>query len=131
VGGAIALGALSAVGCYGMITLKNKLGYDDSLDAFGVHGTGGIIGALALTFFIRHAWWVDAGTKVSGWDWVAQLKVQGMAVGATILFAAVMTLILGFLVEKTIGFRLSETAEKTGMDHALHGERGYGLTNLN
>jgi len=129
--GAIALGALASLGCYGMIALKNKLGYDDSLDAFGIHGVGGIIGALALTFFIRQSWWVDAGSKVAGWDWWAQLKVQGLAVGTTILFAALMTLLIGFIVEKTVGLRMSENAEKTGMDHALHGERGYGLNNLN
>lgn len=131
VAGAMALGALAAVGCYSMIALKNKLGYDDSLDAFGVHGTGGIIGALALVFFIRESWWVDAGSLVSGWDWIAQLKVQGMAVGATVLFAGLMTLGIGFLVEKTIGMRISESGEKSGMDHTLHGERGYGLNNLN
>jgi len=129
--GAIALGVLAAIGCYLMIAVKNRLGYDDSLDAFGVHGTGGIIGAIGLTFFIRDSWWADAGTKVAGWGIPAQLKVQATAVGATILFAAVMTLILGFLVEKTVGFRLNESDEKGGMDHALHGERGYGLTNLN
>jgi Amt family ammonium transporter len=129
--GALALGALAAVGCYLMIMLKNKLGYDDSLDAFGVHGTGGIIGAIGLVFFIRASWWADAGTKVAGWGVLNQLRVQLTAVGATIAFAAVMTLILGFLVEKTIGFRLREREEKEGMDHALHGERGYGLNNLN
>jgi Amt family ammonium transporter len=131
VGGAIALGALASIGCYSMINLKNKLGYDDSLDAFGIHGVGGIIGAISLVFFIRESWWVDAGSKVSGWNWLSQMKVQLMAVGATILFAAVMTLIIGFIVQKTIGLRISEAGEKSGMDHDQHGERGYGLNNLN
>ena len=134
--GAIALGAMAAVGCYLMISMKNKLGYDDSLDAFGVHGTGGVIGAIGLTFFIRATWWesaakTDLATKLGGWGMLDQLKVQFTAVGTTILFAAVMTLVLGFLVEKTMGFRLSESDEKEGMDHVLHGERGYGLNNLN
>ena len=129
--GAMALGVIAAVGCYMMIAVKNKLGYDDSLDAFGVHGTGGIIGAVGLVFFIRPSWWADAGTKIAGWGVANQLKVQLTAVGATIAFAAVTTLVLGYLVEKTIGFRLKESDEKGGMDHALHGERGYGLTNLN
>jgi Amt family ammonium transporter len=129
--GAMALGVLAAVACYLMIALKNRLGYDDSLDAFGVHGTGGIVGAIALVFFIRPAWWADAATKVSGWGIPQQLRVQATAVVCTVLFSAVMTLVLGFLVQKTIGFRLKESIEKEGMDHALHGERGYGLNNLN
>ena len=131
VGGAIALGALAACCCYGMILLKNRLGYDDSLDAFGIHGTGGIVGALGLTFFIRDAWWVEAGAKVPGWGILSQLRVQGFAVLCTILFSVVMTLIIAALVQKFIGFRVSEAVEKTGLDHELHGERAYGLNNLN
>jgi Amt family ammonium transporter len=114
-----------------MILLKNKLGYDDSLDAFGIHGTGGIVGALGLTFFIRESWWVEAGAKVPGWGLLDQLKIQAVAVFATILFSVVMTLLIAALVEKLIGFRISEAAEKTGLDHELHGERAYGLNNLN
>ncbi len=129
--GAIALGVMASVGCYLMITLKSKLGYDDSLDAFGIHGVGGIIGAIGLTFFIRDSWWADAITKKEGWGLTDQLLVQFQAVGATILFAAVMTLIIGFIVEKTVGLRLKESDEKEGLDHSLHGERGYGLNNLN
>jgi ammonium transporter, Amt family len=130
VGGAIALGAIAAC-CYGMILLKNRLGYDDSLDAFGIHGTGGIVGALGLTFFIRDAWWVEAGAKVPGWGILSQLRVQGFAVLCTIGFSVVMTLIIAALVQKFIGFRVSEAVEKTGLDHELHGERAYGLNNLN
>jgi Amt family ammonium transporter len=129
--GAVALGTLASVACYLMIGVKHRLGYDDSLDAFGVHGTGGIVGAIALVFFIRPAWWAEATAKVPGWGVWQQLKVQATAVGATIVFSAVMTLLLGFLVNKTIGFRLKEGDEKEGLDHALHGERGYGLNNLN
>lgn len=129
--GAIALGAMAAIGCYLAINLKSKLGYDDSLDAFGIHGVGGIIGALGLTFFIRDSWMADAITKNADWGVGAQFFVQLKAVGATVLFAAVMTLIIGFVVQKTIGFRLKESDEKEGLDHSLHGERGYGLNNLN
>jgi ammonium transporter, Amt family len=129
--GAIALGALASCGCYFMITLKSRLGYDDTLDAFGVHGTGGVIGAIGLTFFIRDSWWTDAGSKIAGWGLLNQLKVQATVVGWTILFVAVMTLLIGFLVEKIIGLRLSSSDEKEGLDHSIHGERGYGLNNLN
>ncbi|MBI5425154.1 MAG: ammonium transporter [Opitutae bacterium] len=124
--GAIALGVIAALGCYFVITLKGKFGYDDTLDAFGVHGAGGIIGAIALTFFIRDSW-----AKPEGWTLVGQLKTQALAVGATVAFAVVMTLIIGFIVQKTVGLRLSEQSERAGMDHDLHGERGYGLNNLN
>lgn len=129
--GAIALGAIAAVGCYLVISLKSRLGYDDTLDAFGVHGAGGIIGAIGLTFFIRDAWWTSAQEAAPGWGLVDQLLVQLKAVGATVLFASVMTLIIGFIVQKTVGLRLKESEERSGLDHEIHGERGYGLNNLN
>ncbi|MDP1578937.1 MAG: hypothetical protein Q8M02_01580, partial [Candidatus Didemnitutus sp.] len=129
--GALALGAIAASGCYLIINLKSKLGYDDTLDAFGIHGAGGIIGALGLVFFIRPQWWADATAASPGWGLTDQLLIQLQAVGATVIFASVMTLIIGFIVQKTIGLRLCERSERYGMDHELHGERGYGLNNLN
>lgn len=130
--GAFALGALAAVFCYTAIVLKNKIGYDDSLDAFGVHGVGGIVGALALTFFIRPAWMLDAAEKAGGsWTVWQQFGVQATAVGVTIAYAAVISFILLFIVEKTVGLRISEDEEMSGLDHSMHGEHGYGLINLN
>ncbi|EAT58039.1 ammonium transporter [Chlorobium ferrooxidans] len=130
--GAFALGALAAIFCYSAIVLKSKLGYDDSLDAFGVHGVGGIVGALALVFFIRPAWMEAAAEKVGGsWTIWQQLGVQATAVGVTIVYAAVVSFILLFIVEKTIGLRISEDDEMSGLDHSMHGEHGYGLINLN
>ncbi|NHQ59555.1 ammonium transporter [Chlorobium sp. BLA1] len=130
--GAFALGALAAIFCYSAILLKSKLGYDDSLDAFGVHGVGGIVGALALVFFIRPAWMAAAAEKVGGsWTLWQQLGVQATAVGVTIVYAAVVSFILLFIVEKTIGLRISEDDEMSGLDHSMHGEHGYGLINLN
>lgn len=129
--GAIALGAIAALGCYLVISLKGKLGYDDTLDAFGIHGAGGIIGALLLVFFIRDPWMADAASKVDGWGVINQLLVQLKAVGATVVFASVMTLLIGFVVQRTIGLRLPAGSERAGLDHELHGERGYGLNNLN
>ncbi|MCE1274480.1 MAG: ammonia channel protein, partial [Chlorobiales bacterium] len=130
--GAFALGAIAAVICYLAILLKGKLGYDDSLDAFGVHGVGGIVGALALTFFIRPSWYVDAAAKVGGsWTMWQQLSVQATAVGITVAYAAVVSLVLLFIVEKTVGFRLKENDEMSGLDHSMHGEQGYGLINPN
>lgn len=131
-GGAMVLGALASLMCYATILMKNRAGYDDSLDVFGIHGMGGIVGAIFLTFFIRSGWMADAAEKAGGsWSVAQQLGVQATAVGVTIMFAAVMTLALVILVEKTVGFRLKETDEMAGLDHSMHREHGYGLINLN
>ncbi|TCD48275.1 ammonium transporter [Chlorobium sp. N1] len=130
--GAFALGALASMVCYTAILVKNKLGYDDSLDAFGVHGVGGIVGALALVFFVRPGWMAEAAVKAGGsWTVWQQLGVQAAAVGITIVYASVVSLILLVLIEKTIGLRISENDEMSGLDHSMHGEHGYGLINLN
>ena len=131
-GGAIVLGMSASLVCYLGLFLKEKMGYDDSLDAFGIHGVAGIFGALALVFFIRESWMQDAAAGFGGsWSVVQQLLVQFKAVAATILYSVVVSGILIVVVEKAVGFRLPENEEKSGMDHALHGEHGYGLINLN
>jgi len=130
--GAFALGAIAAVICYLGLLLKGKLGYDDSLDAFGIHGIGGIVGALCLTFFIRPSWMAEAAAKVGGsWSVWQQLGVQATAVGITVVYAAVVSLVILFIVEKTIGLRVKENDEMSGLDHSMHGEQGYGLINPN
>ncbi len=130
--GAIVLGALASVICYGAIMLKNRLGYDDSLDVFGIHGMAGIAGAVLLTFFIRPSW-MEAAAEAAGGSWTVldQLWVQVSAVGITVVYTAIVTVVLGFLVEKTVGFRLSREGEMSGLDQNQHGEHGYGLLNLN
>jgi len=127
--GAIVLGSIASLVCYSAIQLKTKLGYDDSLDVFGIHGCAGIFGAIGLTFGIR-ASWVAANTG-AGWSVSSQLMVQLAAVGATILYASILTILIVLLVDKTVGFRLDESSEMAGMDHSLHSEHGYGLLNLN
>ena len=110
-----------------MILLKDKLGYDDSLDAFGIHGVGGITGALFLTFFIRKSWMADAAAAAGGsWSIWQQFAVQLLAVLIAIGYAAILTLLLILLVQKTVGFRASEENEMAGLDH---GEHGYGMLN--
>jgi len=123
--GAVALGFIASSLCYGAILLKNRLGYDDTLDVFGVHGVAGMAGALLLTFFIR------AGEMPQGRDVLTQLAVQALGVGVTILYASVVTIILVVLVQRVFGLRLGNSGEMAGMDHELHGEHGYGLLNLN
>lgn len=125
--GALALGVLATVFCYLAILVKNKLGYDDTLDAFGVHGVGGIIGAIFLTFFIRDSF--SAG--IDGWSTMGQLWVQIKAVGIAIAYAGVGTFIILFILNKIIKVRSSEDAEMRGLDNQYHGERGYGMTNPN
>jgi Amt family ammonium transporter len=130
--GAIALGFIASIICYASIMIKNKFGYDDSLDVFGIHGVAGMVVAIALTFFIRESWMIDAASKAGGsWTTVQQLLVQMKAVGITVLFASLASFILVIVVEKTVGFRLDSEDEMAGMDHSLHGEHGYGLINPN
>ena len=112
------------------IQLKNKLGYDDSLDAFGIHGVGGIVGALLLTFFIRPSWMAEAAAANGGtWTVWNQLGVQSIAVGIAIVFASVMTFIIIYFLNKVIKFKSSEDDEMAGLDRSYHGERGYGMLN--
>jgi Amt family ammonium transporter len=123
--GAMALGFIAAALCYGAILLKNRVGYDDTLDVFGIHGIAGIAGAVLLTFFIRD---VD---MPAGKDTLSQLAVQLFSVGVTIVYGAAVTIGLVVFVEKVFRLRLGTTGEMAGMDHELHGEHGYGLLNLN
>ncbi len=130
--GALALGAIASVFCYLAIIVKNKLGYDDSLDAFGVHGVGGITGAIFLTFFIRKSWMADAAAAAGGsWSMWQQLGVQAIAVLIAIVYAATLTFLLIMLVQKTIGFKAPTANEMAGLDHSYHGEHGYGMLNAN
>lgn len=128
--GALILGILASFTCYMAIQAKNRLGYDDSLDAFGIHGVGGITGALFLTFFIRPSWMKEAAQAHGGsWTVWNQLAVQGMAVGIAIIFAAVMTYLIIICLNKFVRFRSSEDDEMGGLDRSYHGERGYGMLN--
>ena len=101
--GAMILGLLASLLCYMGIQLKNKLGYDDSLDAFGIHGIGGVVGALLLTFFIRPSWMHDAAAAAGGnWTVWNQFGVQALAVTIAIVYAAVMTFIIIFTLNKLL-----------------------------
>ncbi|WP_432797490.1 ammonium transporter [Poriferisphaera sp. WC338] len=120
--GAIVLGILGAAVSYGAIVIKSKLGYDDTLDVFGIHGIAGIVGAICLTFVMREI--PEHGLGM-------QLYYQIEGVFISLVYAAIMTLGIVVVLDKTIGFRMCERQESEGMDHVLHGEHGYGLLNLN
>jgi len=129
--GAIALGVVASIICYLAVILKDKLGYDDTLDAFGIHGVGGIVGALFLVFFIRDSWMSSAAASTEDgiWTTLDQLGVQALAVLIAIAYAAGVTLVILFVVQKTIGLRSTSTEEMKGLDDSYHGETGYGMVN--
>jgi Amt family ammonium transporter len=130
--GAMVLGIVATLLCYYAIIFKNKMGYDDSLDAFGIHGIGGIVGAIVLSFFIRDAWMDDAASLAGGtWTVAQQLGVQVAAVLIAIAYAAIMTLIILWGINKLFKFRSSKESEMMGLDSAYHGEHGYGMLNPN
>ncbi|MCB0664751.1 MAG: ammonium transporter [Saprospiraceae bacterium] len=130
--GAMMLGILASLLCYGGILVKNKMGYDDSLDAFGIHGVGGIVGAILLTFFIRDSWMQDAAAAAGGsWSVIQQLGVQVLAVAIALVYAGAGTLLLLWIVNKVIKFRATPEEEMQGLDSAFHGESGYGMLNPN
>ena len=129
----IILGAVASIICFFFVTtVKNKLNYDDSLDVFGVHCVGGIVGALATAivadpalggqgFFDYTVTPAVAGT----YDMAHQLVVQLEAVGLTLLWSGGISLILFFVIDKTIGLRPSAEVEREGLDINEHGERAY------
>jgi Amt family ammonium transporter len=129
--GALILGILASIVCYMAIQVKNRLGYDDSLDAFGIHGVGGIAGALFLSFLIRPSWMKEAAAASSTGTWTVwnQLGVQALAVGVAIVFAAAMTFAIIFVLSKFMKFKSTEDDEMAGLDRSYHGERGYGMLN--
>jgi len=128
--GAMILGIIASLLCYMAIQLKNRLNYDDSLDAFGIHGVGGIAGAIFLVFFIRKSWMEEAASLAGGtWTIWNQLSVQILAVAVAISFAAIMTFLIIFSLDRIIKFKSSESEEMAGLDRSYHGERGYGMLN--
>ncbi len=125
--GAIAIGAAAGVGCFfGATKLKRMLGYDDSLDAFGVHGVGGIIGAL-LTGVFADPSLGGAGLGVEEGGIAAQVSVQALGIVATIVYTAVVTAVILLVLKVIIGLRVSEEEETEGLDLSQHDERAYNL----
>jgi Amt family ammonium transporter len=124
--GAMAIGAASSTVCFIMVAIvKEKLGYDDSLDAFGVHGVGGIIGSILTGVFATQL--VSGANGPQGalyGDWY-QLWIQIAATLVTIVYSAILTAILFFIVDKTVGVRVSPRVEEEGLDIYEHGETAY------
>ncbi|THG71676.1 ammonium transporter [Pseudomonas sp. A-1] len=122
--GALVIGLVSGVVCFFCATsLKRKLGYDDSLDAFGVHGVGGIVGAILTGAF--------AAPALGGFGEVEniglQLWIQLKGVLFTVVYTAIVTFVILKVVDMVVGLRVSEEQETVGLDLSEHNERGYNL----
>ena len=136
VGGALVMGLLSGfAGLWGVTGLKRLLGADDTLDVFGVHGVCGILGAILTGVFNAPALggpgyvadWVTASSiAASDYSIPAQVWAQTKAVLTTVLWSGTVSLLAYWLVDKTIGLRVSEEEEREGLDISAHGESAYG-----
>jgi Amt family ammonium transporter len=133
--GSLILGLIVSPVCFFFVTtVKNKFGYDDSLDVFGVHCIGGIIGALATGILVDPAlggqgiadYAAHPGTLSAGsYDMVGQVIIQAKAVLLTLVWSGVGSAILYTIIDKTWGMRASPEVETQGLDIAEHGERAY------
>ena len=122
--GALVIGLSAGALCYwGANGLKRQFGYDDSLDVFGVHGIGGIVGALLTGVFASSA----LGGSVADLNIGSQLGLQAAGVGATLVWSGVLTFVILKVVDGMIGIRVTAEEETTGLDIALHDERGFNL----
>ncbi len=123
-GSAIIIGLVAGVVCFWAATsLKHMLGYDDSLDAFGVHGVGGLVGALLTGVFAYAALSATDATPEGVAGGIDQLKLQVIGVAATAAYTGVMTFILLMITKALVGLRVAEEEEREGLDIVLHGEQ--------
>ena len=129
--GAIALGLIAGAVCFWSVSwLKHKLGYDDTLDVFGVHAIGGMLGAIGTGVFADPALGGSgvfdyAANKVADYDMGAQLVSQLWGVGTTVLWTAVVSFVLFKLIDMVMGLRVPEDVEREGLDINEHGEQAY------
>ncbi|MGQ3296366.1 MAG: ammonium transporter, partial [Shinella sp.] len=121
--GAIVLGLIASPVCYFFVsTVKNKFGFDDTADVFGVHGIGGIIGAVGTGIFTAPSL---GGTGAADFSIVSQTYTQIVAVLITIVWCGVVSAILYKIVDMVVGLRVSVEAEREGLDLSSHGEAAY------
>ncbi|KKG14330.1 ammonia channel protein [Methanosarcina sp. 2.H.T.1A.6] len=118
---AIPMGAITSFVCYQAVMLKGRFGYDDSLDAFGVHGVGGITGAILTGVFAS----VGSAGLLLGNSEQLLLQVEGVVIA--LIYASVCTLVIGFVLHKTIGLKVTESEENIGLDRTQHGEAAYNI----
>ena len=121
---AIAIGLLSGVVCFGGVLIKGKFGFDDALDAFGVHGVGGALGALLTGVFAQKAFNAAGNDGLLAGN-PGLMGVQLVGVGAAAAYAVLVSFLLLKVVDKLVGLRVDLDAERDGLDPALHGESAY------
>jgi Amt family ammonium transporter len=120
--GALIIGIAAGVACYwGATGLKNALGYDDSLDAFGVHGVGGAVGAILTGVFAVSAVGGDGKSGLIDGNW-HQVLVQGCGVAVVAAYCAIVSFVLLKIIDAAIGLRVDADTEREGLDLAIHGE---------
>jgi Amt family ammonium transporter len=124
---AIVIGFAAGIICYSACLLKSKFGYDDSLDVVGVHGVGGILGAVLTGVFASKAI-NSAGNDGLLYGNPSLLVTQLTAVGVTIAFVAVGTAVILFVLKAVMGLRVSPEEERMGLDLSQHSESAYVLT---
>ncbi len=123
-GASIVIGVAAGVGCYWTASyMKHMLGYDDSLDCFGVHGIGGIIGALLTGVFAYGPLSATDAAPAGTVGGIAQLIIQAKAVCVTLIWSGVLSFVLLKIIDWTIGLRVTQDEELEGLDMTLHGER--------
>jgi Amt family ammonium transporter len=123
--GAIVLGAVAAFICFYVVTvLKPKLGYDDALDAFGIHGVGGIVGAIGTGIVYAPSLGGPGGEDFAMGP---QVVTQIVAVLVAIVWAAIGTVIAVYVAKALTGLRVTEEVEREGLDLGEHGERAYNM----
>jgi Amt family ammonium transporter len=124
--GAFVIGITSGLACYvAVVKVKSALGYDDSLDVFGVHGVGGIIGVLLAGVFVADRF--GGAGLAEGVSMASQVGTQVIGIGATIVYCGVVSFIILKVLDNVIGLRVSEQDEQEGLDIVCHDEQGYNL----
>jgi len=122
--GAIAIGLVAgALSYWAVVSIKRRLGYDDSLDAFGVHGVAGFAGAILTGIFASAV----LGGSIAGLDIGRQLGIQAIGAFTTLIYSGVLAFVILKILDAVIGLRVSEQEETEGLDSTLHGEQGFAL----
>lgn len=123
---AILIGFVASMFCYLALSMKKRFNYDDSLDVVGIHGVGGIVGALMIGFFadasVTNGDFLEGGFFGGGWELLGN---QALAIIVTIGYSAVATLIIAMVLKKTIGLRVSDEAQIAGLDQSEHSSSSY------
>lgn len=123
--GAVCIGAISAAACwYAVAKLKSRLRYDDSLDVFGVHGVGGLVGTILVAVFGSQMFPGSTGDYAI----LAQLKIQCLAALYTVLLSGVASFAILYVIRATIGLRVDLNDEHAGLDLTDHGESAYNVS---